>query len=134
VLDHGGEVIGVMPGFIQWRERIHPRLTQFIEVKSMAERKQIMTDLSDAAIILPGGFGTMDKLFEYATGTQLKLHPEDRFKPCGLLNVNGYYTDLAKFLDQAMIAGFVQPANRKIIACHQQPAALLRKLERLAGR
>jgi len=90
VLENGGKVIGVIPEFLNTRERKHENLTQQIEVQTMHQRKTIMYEMSDAAIVLPGGFGTLDEFFEIITWNQLTLHS----KMVGLLNVANFYEHL----------------------------------------
>lgn len=108
VLAHGGHVIGVIPDFIKTKEVAHDGLTQLIEVKTMHERKMKMFEISDGAIVLPGGFGTMDEMFELLTWGQLGLHK----KPIGILNVEGFYDHLIKFLDHMVSTGLLRMSNR----------------------
>ncbi len=107
-LQAGGEVIGVLPQGLERRELAHPRLTALHIVSSMHERKALMARLSTAFIALPGGFGTLDELFEILTWAQLELHN----KPCSILNVNGFFDSLLEYLDGAVRAGFLRPAHR----------------------
>ena len=102
-LEHGGEVIGVLPHFLSSKEVRHQHLTQMIMVESMHERKMTMNELSDGVIALPGGFGTMEELFEMLTWAQLGLHQ----KPIGILNVDGYYDHLFRFFDQMIHDGLL---------------------------
>jgi uncharacterized protein (TIGR00730 family) len=90
VLNQGGKVIGVLPNFLGAKEIAHPKLTELILVATMHERKTKMNDLCDGVIVLPGGFGTLDELFEMLTWAQLGLHK----KPIAILNVDGYYDAL----------------------------------------
>jgi uncharacterized protein (TIGR00730 family) len=106
-LDAGGEVIGVIPGFLIEKEHVHPRLQDLRVVGTMHERKALMASLAGAFIALPGGFGTIEEIFEMLTWSQLGLHA----KPCGFLNVAGYYTHLIAFLDQAVAAEFLAGEN-----------------------
>ncbi|ATL49796.1 TIGR00730 family Rossman fold protein [Chitinophaga caeni] len=106
-LAEGGEVIGVIPEFLNTKERKHQHLTQQIEVKTMHQRKTILYELCDAAIALPGGFGTLDELFEIITWNQLTLHS----KTVGLLNVNGFYDHLYQHIQFACKEGFAQQAQ-----------------------
>jgi len=108
VLEAGGEVIGVIPHALAEREIEHQRLTQLHVVDSMHTRKAMMAELADAFIAMPGGVGTFEEFFEAVTWTQLGLHR----KPCGLLNVAGFYTPLAAFIDQAVSEGFIKPVHR----------------------
>ena len=104
----GGEVIGVIPRSMLEREVGHTSLSQLHVVDTMHERKALMYDLSDAFLALPGGYGTLDELCETLTWSQLGLHA----KPCGLLNVAGYFDPLIAFFDRAAGEGFVRPAHR----------------------
>jgi len=120
----GGQVIGVIPRALATREIAHVGLTELHVVESMHERKAMMADLSDAFIAMPGGVGTYEEFFEVVTWTQLGLHK----KPAGLLDVEGFYTPLAAFLDRAVVEGFVRPGHRGIVVCDPDPEALLGKL------
>lgn len=111
VLKFGGKVIGVTPEFLADREVHHRELTELIVTKTMHERKQIMADLSDAFVALPGGLGTLDELFEILTWHQLHIHR----KPIALLNVEGYYTPVLKMIDKMVHEGFLHQANRSIL-------------------
>ena len=117
----GGEVIGVIPEKLMDLELGHANLTQLHVVPSMHDRKLKMAELADAFIALPGGFGTLEELFEVTTWTQLNYH----VKPVGILNVAGYYDGLLAFLDQACDAGFIRPLHRPLIQSARDPAALL---------
>ncbi|MBK8627619.1 MAG: TIGR00730 family Rossman fold protein [Saprospiraceae bacterium] len=110
-LTANGRVIGVIPDFIKNKEIAHEGLTELIEVKSMHERKTIMHEKSDGAIILPGGFGTLDEMFELLTWGQLGLHT----KPIGILNTSGYYDDLMRFLDSMVTKNLLRMSNREMI-------------------
>ena len=94
VLDNGGKVIGVIPEFLKRKEVVHLGLTQLITTENMHQRKLEMSELSDGFIALPGGFGTLEELFEIITWAQLGLHQ----KPVGLLNINGFYDPLLALL------------------------------------
>ncbi|HRH39649.1 MAG TPA: TIGR00730 family Rossman fold protein [Flavobacteriales bacterium] len=109
-LEAGGEVIGVIPGFMVEKELAHQGLTELIVVKDMHERKMRMHELSQAVIALPGGFGTMDELFELLTWRQLGLHN----KPIGLLNVNGFYSALLEQVARMDQDGFLHGTTRII--------------------
>jgi uncharacterized protein (TIGR00730 family) len=124
-LDAGGKVIGVAPRRAFPDEVTHANLTELRLVGSMHRRKAVMTDLSDAFIALPGGFGTLDELFEAITWAQIGLHQ----KPIGLLNVAGYYDTLIAFVEHACAEGFIEPAHRSILTIEDNPAALLDQLE-----
>src|SRR4051812_7809762 len=126
VLSSGAEVIGVLPRELQDREIAHRGLTKLHLVESMHERKALMASLSDAFIALPGGYGTLDEFFEIVTWAQLKIHS----KPCVLINTNGYYDFLLRFLDQAVTEEFVKPANLGIVLVANDPAEALQLIER----
>jgi uncharacterized protein (TIGR00730 family) len=106
-LDEGGVVRGVIPGKLQGRELEHADLTELIVVPSMSIRKNLMMHLADAFVALPGGFGTLEEIFEVATLTILGYHD----KPVGLLNANGYYDGLLKFIRHASQTGFIRPSQ-----------------------
>lgn len=125
VLAAGGRAIGVMPDFLVKKEVAHEGLTALHVVDSMNARKQLMAELSDGFIALPGGFGTLDEFFEVVTWTQLYIHT----KPCGLLDVDGYYGHLMKFLDHAATEQFIRAAHRSMILIDNNPNRLLRKME-----
>jgi uncharacterized protein (TIGR00730 family) len=110
-LSEGGEVIGVLPQALQDREVAHRGLTMLHLVGSMHQRKALMESLSDAFIVLPGGYGTLDELFEIVTWAQLRIHA----KPCVVINTDGYYELLLRFLDHAVREVFVMPANRRLV-------------------
>ena len=124
-LEAGGEVIGVIPEALLCYEVAHEGLTGRIEVDGMHARKATMAWLSDAFIALPGGFGTLDELFEATTWTQLGYHQ----KPVGLLNVAGYYDGLIAFLDHASSHGFITAEHREIVVARDTPQALVEVLE-----
>ena len=110
-LDHKGKVIGIIPEFLQTREIVSNELSELITTKNMHDRKVIMYQKSDAFIIIPGGFGTMDEFFEISTWGQLGLHT----KPIGILNTNGYYDDLIKQCQKMVDVGFLAQANMDAI-------------------
>jgi len=110
-LDAGGEVIGVIPQDMVDRELAHRGATELRIVGTLHERKAVMAELSDAFIALPGGLGTLEELAEVISWAQLGLHA----KPIGLLGVGAYWADLLRWLDGAVAAGFVAPANRRLI-------------------
>jgi uncharacterized protein (TIGR00730 family) len=124
VLEAGGEVIGVIPRALADREIAHSGLTTLHIVDSMHTRKAMMAELSDAFIAMPGGVGTFEEFFEAVTWTQLGLHR----KPCGLLNVDGFYTPLERFIDQAVMERFIKPVHRTTIVVDDNPDRLLEKL------
>lgn len=111
VLEAGGEVTGVIPDFLKKWEVAHGELTELIVTETMHERKAIMAEKADGFITLPGGFGSMDELFEILTWKQLQIHR----KPVGLLNVNGFYDPLLDMLDRMVDAGFLKESNRELL-------------------
>jgi uncharacterized protein (TIGR00730 family) len=120
-LEAGGEVVGVIPRALVAREVAHAGLTDLHMVESMHERKALMASLSDGFVALPGGWGTLDELFEILTWAQLGLHR----KPCGLLNVHGYFDPLLTFVDHSIDEGFVRPEYRRLIAVAEAAGPLL---------
>ena len=120
-LDAGGEVIGVIPRALQLRELAHAKLTSLHVVGSMHERKAKMAELSDGFIALPGGMGTLEEFTEVLTWAQLGLHA----RPCGLLDIAGYYAPLIAFFDRAVAEGFILPDHRRIVHVANDPDALL---------
>ena len=125
ILERGGEVIGVIPEKLQDRELGHTGCTALHVVDTMHTRKQMMMDLADAFIAMPGGYGTMEELFEVVTWAQLNYHR----KPVGVLNVDGFYDALIAFVQHAVNEGFVREELRHLITVDQDPARLLEKLE-----
>ena len=121
MLARGGRVIGVIPHTLMVREVGHRGLTDLKIVDSMHERKAMMAELSDGFIALPGGFGTLEELFEILTWAQLGLHAH----PCGALNVDGYFDSLLRFLDHALDQGFVRSAHRGMLLVDDDPRELL---------
>ena len=121
VLEHGGKVIGVIPEVLVAKEVSHPGLSELIVVGSMHERKTVMAELADGFIALPGGLGTLEELFEILTWAQLGLHG----KPCGLLNIAGYYDALLQFLDHAVAQQLVSGRHRALLTVCESPAALM---------
>ena len=124
VLEAGGDVTGVIPHALMAREIGHGGVTRLHVVDSMHERKALMAELSDAFVALPGGVGTFEELFEAITWTQLGLHR----KPCGLLNVSGFYDGLIAFLDRAWAEGFIKPETRAIVTSSHDIDTLLDRL------
>ncbi|WP_374090260.1 TIGR00730 family Rossman fold protein [Methylomicrobium lacus] len=125
VADHalqlGGKAVGVIPQALMRKEVAHYRLSELYVTQSMHERKMRMAELSDGFIALPGGLGTLEELFEIWTWAQLGFHD----KPCGLLNVEGYYDPLIEFLDHAVTEHFVHPSHRAILIVENDPGKLL---------
>jgi uncharacterized protein (TIGR00730 family) len=129
VMKNKGEVIGVIPKFLNVKEVGHGGLTSLVEVASMHERKAKMEELCDAAIALPGGYGTLDELFEILTWSQLGLHR----KPIGILNVNGYFDGLIAQLDTMVTEGFLSSANRKLLIESDDVSELLQMLNNFSA-
>jgi uncharacterized protein (TIGR00730 family) len=120
-LKHGGEAVGVIPQVLVDRELAHTGLNDLRVVDTMHERKATMAQLADAFIALPGGIGTLEELAEILTWAQLELHA----KPIGLLNQDGYYDHLLRFLDHAVAEGFLRQAHRDQLVVADDPALLL---------
>jgi len=121
MLQHCGEVIGVIPQALLDREIAHAGLADLRVVGSMHERKALMVDLADGFIALPGGYGTLEEFSEVLTWAQLGLHR----KPCGLLDVDGYFDPLLALFDGAVAAGFLRPENRALVLKANDPEMLL---------
>jgi len=111
VLEAGGQVVGVIPKPLARREVIHTGLTEIHLTKSMHERKSLMAEMSDGFIALPGGIGTLEEIFEIWTWAQLGIHA----KPCGLLNIEGYFDKLTSFLDGATEEQFIKQEHRSML-------------------
>ena len=122
----GGQVIGVIPQMLVDKELAHRQLTDLRIVGSMHERKALMAELSDAFIALPGGLGTYEELCEVLTWGQLGLH----HKPCGCLNVCGYFDPLDRLLDHAVAEGFLRQEQRRLLVSSGKPDELLELLAR----
>jgi uncharacterized protein (TIGR00730 family) len=120
-LEAGGEVIGVIPQVLMRREVAFERVMDLRVVGSMHERKALMADLADGFLALPGGFGTFEEFCEIITWSQLGLHT----KPCGLLNVAGYYDPLLALFDHAVGQRFVRTEHRRLVLSHTEFRALL---------
>jgi len=110
-LEAGGEVTGVIPRFLHVKEVAHSGLSELITVETMHERKALIEKMCDGAIALPGGFGTMDELFEMLTWGQLGLHD----KPVGILNTNGFYREVLLAVDRMVNEGFLKDLNRDML-------------------
>jgi uncharacterized protein (TIGR00730 family) len=121
VLQLGGRAVGVIPEALKRKEIEHKGLTELHVTTSMHERKTLMAELSDGFIALPGGIGTFEEIFEVWTWAQLGFHA----KPCGLLNVAGYYDGLTHFLDHSVAEQFVKAAHRATLLVEAQPEILL---------
>jgi uncharacterized protein (TIGR00730 family) len=120
----GGEVIGVIPQALMVREIGHQGITELRVVGSMHERKASMADLADGFVALPGGIGTLEELFEMWTWGQLGLHQ----KPCGLIEVSGFFAPLLAFLDRLVVTGFVKPEHRAMLLEASSPEDLLARV------
>ena len=125
VLAEGGEVIGVMPRHLIEREVDHKGLTQFHAVETMHERKMMMSDLADAFVLLPGGMGSWEEFCEAVTWAQLGIHR----KPCGILNVEGYYDALLALATRAVSDGFIRASHWDMISIDPDPESLLSALK-----
>lgn len=123
-LDYGGKVIGVIPEFLKRKEVVHTGLTELIVNKDMHERKMKMQELSDGFITLPGGFGTLEELFETLTWGQLALHS----KPIGILNINGYYDELLALLQTMIAKGFLKQENYELLLIDTTVQGLMRQM------
>jgi hypothetical protein len=123
-LSEKGKVIGVLPHFLAKKEIAHPDLSELILVDSMHERKAKMNELCDGVIALPGGFGTLDELFEMLTWAQLGIHQ----KPIGVLNVNNFYKALLELIDNMVIQGTLKPVNRALMIDDPDSKNLLNKM------
>lgn len=124
VLQLGGRAVGVIPEALMRREVAHHHLTELHVTPSMHARKTLMAELSDGFIAMPGGIGTLEEIFEVWTWAQLGLH----HKPCGLLNVQGYYDPLRTFLDHTVEEAFVKPGVRGMLMVESAPDALLERM------
>lgn len=123
VLTANGQAIGVLPHFLQEKEIAHPNLTELHLVESMHDRKAKMAELADGFIILPGGPGTMEEFFEVFTWAQLGLHE----KPCGILNIDGYYDPLVTLFQQMETQGFLIPEHAAMLIVESDPEQLLER-------
>lgn len=121
VLNGGGKVIGVMPQFLIDKEVAHTGLTELRIVESMHQRKQVMNDLANGIIMLPGGFGTLEEFFEVLTWLQLGLHNN----PVGILNINGFYDLLLKQMDLMVEQHFLKQTNRDLVLSSANPIELI---------
>jgi uncharacterized protein (TIGR00730 family) len=117
----GGEAIGVIPQALVAKEVAHRGLTELRVVETMHERKALMASLADAFLALPGGYGTLEEFIEAVTWSQLGIHR----KPCGLLNVEGYFDPLLEFFDRAVAERFFRPENRALVLSGAAAAALI---------
>jgi hypothetical protein len=124
VADAGGEVIGIIPGALTGKEIVSEVIGEMMVVNTMHERKAQMARLADAFIALPGGYGTLDELFEAITWAQLGIH----HKPIGLLNVHGFFGPLIAWIDQASAAGFIGSQHRQLVQVAVDGEELLQQL------
>lgn len=125
VMENNGEAIGVLPHFLKGREIAHEKLSDLILVDTMHERKTKMNELCDGVITLPGGYGTLEELFEMMTWAQLGLHQ----KPIAVLNINGFYDDLLEMIQTMVDKGFLKEANQKMLIVDDQIDSLLEKIK-----
>ncbi|PZX95423.1 TIGR00730 family Rossman fold protein [Flavobacterium aquariorum] len=125
VLNNGGKAIGVLPNFLRSKEIAHKQLTELILVDTMHERKTKMNDLCDGVIALPGGFGTLDELFEMLTWAQLGLHK----KPIAILNIDGYFDSLIAFTQTMVEKGLLKEVNQQMLLVSETIEDLLDKME-----
>ncbi|MGZ3566428.1 MAG: LOG family protein [Gemmatimonadaceae bacterium] len=125
MLDELGDIIGVIPRMLVEREVANKALSDLRIVDSMHDRKALMAELADGFVALPGGIGTLEEFFEIWTWAQLGMHD----KPCGLLNVAGYFNPLLEFLDRAVAEKFVREVHRRMVIVESDPATLLARFE-----
>jgi uncharacterized protein (TIGR00730 family) len=125
VLNEGGKAIGVLPHFLRSKEIAHSQLTELILVESMHERKTRMNELCDGVIALPGGFGTLEELFEMLTWAQLGLHK----KPIGILNTDGFYDPLIVLVQSMVDKGFLKKINQEMLLVGDNVDELLDKMK-----
>jgi len=125
VLKRGGKAVGIIPRFLMEKEVGHTGLTELHIVENMHQRKQMMNDLCDGVIMLPGGFGTLEEFFEVLTWLQLGLHHH----PVGVLNVNGFYDLLLQQMDVMVEQRFLKPANRKLVIASSNAIELVDLME-----
>ncbi|MBT4868672.1 MAG: TIGR00730 family Rossman fold protein [Polaribacter sp.] len=125
ILEHKGDVIGVIPKLLEKKEVIHPGVEEMIVCEKMSDRKVIMSKLVDAYITLPGGFGTLDELFEALTLNQLQIEK----KPVGLLNINGFFDATLLQLDTMVAEGYLKKVNRKMLLVGTSVNELMQKMK-----
>jgi len=121
MLENGCEVTGIMPAFLIDKEVAHHGITKLIKVNTMHERKAMIEDLADGFVALPGGFGTIEEIFEMITWSQLNLHQ----KPCGFFNVNGYYDVMDVFLENCVREGFIARGYKDMIITENDPEKII---------
>jgi len=127
VMSRGGEVVGVIPQFLMDKEVGHTGITELRIVENMHQRKQLMNDLCDGIIMLPGGFGTLEEFFEVLTWLQLGLHNH----PVGVLNVGGFYDLLLKQMDVMVEQRYLKPTNRDLVLASVDPIELVNLMENI---
>ena len=125
ILEQKGDVIGVIPKLLEKKEVIHPGVEEMIVCEKMSDRKVIMSKLVDAYITLPGGFGTLDELFEALTLNQLQIEQ----KPVGLLNINGFFDATLLQLDKMVAEGYLKKVNRKMLLVGTSVNELMQKMK-----
>lgn len=125
ILEQGGKVHGVIPKMLCEKEIAHPGLTELHVVASMHERKTMMAALSDGFVAMPGGYGTLEEIIEIVTWGQLRFHD----KPCGLLNIDGYFDHLLAYLKHANAEGFLRRENLAMLLHDDKPDGLIRQFE-----
>ncbi|MGK2911068.1 MAG: TIGR00730 family Rossman fold protein [Sphingobium sp.] len=120
----GGEVIGIIPEALRAREHDHQGISELHVVQTMHERKALMAKLADGFVCLPGGIGTLEELFEVWTWAQLGYHE----KPCGLLDIGGFFGRMSGFIDHVVEEGFLQPRHRAMLLIEREPEAMLNRM------
>ena len=123
-LGKNGKVIGVIPDFLKRKEVFHPHISELIVVETMHQRKLKMHELSDGFMALPGGYGTLEELFEIITWGQLGLHQ----KPIGVLNCDGFFDSMLQFLDTMVAQGFLKQENREMLLVDSSAEGLLEQM------
>lgn len=124
ILEQKGEVVGVIPKLLKKEEVVHPKVSEMIVCKTMSERKVIMSQLVDGYITLPGGFGTLDELFEALTLNQLQIEQ----KPIGLLNINGFFDGILTQIDHMIAEGYIKPEHKKLVLVANSVETLMEKM------
>ncbi len=127
-LEAGGEVCGVIPAFLHVKEVVHRKLTELITVETMHQRKALIEEMSEGAIALPGGFGTLDELFEMLTWGQLGLHD----KPVGVLNTHGFFDHIFMAIDRMVEEGFLKDLNRDMVLVNKHIETLVDSMRNYA--
>jgi uncharacterized protein (TIGR00730 family) len=127
VMSRGGRVTGVIPQFLMDKEVGHTGITELRIVENMHQRKQLMNDLCDAIIMLPGGFGTLEEFFEVLTWLQLGLHNH----PVGILNTNGFYDNLLAQMDVMVEQRYLKPTNRALVLSSADPVELINLMDKI---